>query len=298
MFKKVWLAAFFLLCIATGLCATEKKADLVIYSYDRPMQLFALLESIDNHMTGLGDVIVIYRSSGDDFSKAYQEVGSYFPDVIFVKQGSNTRGDFKPLTLQAVFDSPNDYILFAVDDDIVKDFIDIESEIEKLEQYRAYALYNRMGLHLSYCHPLARDQRLPVYEVLEDDLCMWCFQNGEFDWGYPHTIEFTLFRKKEIEQDLRTMPYSSPNTFEGAWASRARKVMHRKGLFYKTSKTFGIPLNLVQEDGGTRNMNMLNSQEQLDLFNQGLKIDISPFYRIENNGAHTEYVPTFIRRDN
>ena len=56
MFRKIRFIVFFLVFIVTGLCA-EKKADLVIYSFDRPTQLFALLESVDFYVTGLGDVV-------------------------------------------------------------------------------------------------------------------------------------------------------------------------------------------------------------------------------------------------
>ena len=38
-------------------------ADLVIFSYNRPLQLYALLESITNYVTGLDKIMVIYRSS-------------------------------------------------------------------------------------------------------------------------------------------------------------------------------------------------------------------------------------------
>lgn len=297
MLRKVRAISLFLIFISINLCATEKRADLVIYSFDRPTQLFALLESIDVYVTGLGDVTVIYRSSGNAFSKAYEEVIDYFPGVIFVKQGSNPRSDFKPLTLQAVFDSSYDYILFAVDDDIVKDFTDVGQSIEQMERYGAYAVYFKMGLHLSYCLPMASDQMVPSYKVLEDDLCIWCFANGKCDWGYPHTVDMTLYRKKDIRRDLCTMSYRSPNTFEGVWAGRARKIMHKRGLFYKRSKLVNLPLNRVQNDCCNSHMNAQSPQELLDLFNQGLKIDIFPLYQVENNDVHMQYVPKFVQRD-
>lgn len=285
-------------CFQIFLClgGEVKKADFVIFSYDRPIQLFALLESAKLYIEGLGQTTIIYRVSNDRFEKAYREVAEAFPDFIFLKQGANPAQDFKPLTLHAVFDAPNDYIMFAVDDIIVKDCIHLAQSIEQLERYGAYALYLRLGLHLNYCHPVARSQLVPVHEWVEDDVYTWRFCDGEYDWGYPHTVDMTLYRKKDIEFDLKNMSYRSPNTFEGQWASRAGSVMGRRGLFYGLSKIVNVPLNRVQNDCGNRHMNYLNAQELLDLFNQGLKIDIAPFYKIINNGAHTEYVPLFIDR--
>lgn len=286
------------LCFQVFLCfaGESQKADLVIFSYDRPLQLFALLESAQLYIKGLGQTTVIYRVSNEQFAQAYQEVAHWFGDVQFLKQGANPAQDFKPLTLHAVFDAPNDYILFAVDDDIVKNFINIERDIEYLEYYDSYALFYRLGLHLSYCHPMARAQKVPVHEWLEDDLYTWRFCDGEYDWGYPHTVDMTLYRKNDIEHDLKTMDYRSPNTFEGRWAGIAGSIMNKKGLFYVASKMVNVPLNRVQSDCNNRHMNLLSPQELLDLFNRGLKMDIAPFYRIINNGAHTEYVPKFVER--
>ena len=148
MVKLKLRVCFFSILILFGLCARPLwagqsdtcAADLVVYSFDRPMQLFALLESIDFYVTGLGEITVIYRSSDDQFSMAYEEVENCFPGVVFVKQGSNPHADFKVLTLRAAFESPHDYILFAVDDIIVKDFIDVERDVQNLELYDAYGL--------------------------------------------------------------------------------------------------------------------------------------------------------------
>lgn len=275
-----------------------KKADFVVFSYDRPLQLFALLESAHLYIDGLGQTTVIYRVSNDAFEKAYQEVARSFGDVIFLKQGAQPVQDFKPLTLHAVFDAPNDYILFAVDDDIIKDFIDIAQDIARLEHYGAYAVFYKLGLNLSYCYPAAHAQRVPVHERLEADLYAWRFCDGEYDWHYPHTVDMTLYRKKGIEHDLRNMSYHSPSTFEGQWdlRSHAASIMNKKSLFFELSKMVNVPINRVQNEAPNGNMNLLSPQELLDLFNQGLKMDIVPFFRIMNNGAHTEYVPMFVGR--
>jgi len=38
----------------------SEKVDLVIFSFDRPLQLYALLESCEEYMKGLGDVHVTH----------------------------------------------------------------------------------------------------------------------------------------------------------------------------------------------------------------------------------------------
>ena len=65
-----------------------KKADLVVFSYDRPLQLYAFLESTEKYVTGVGDLVVIYRASSEQFQKGYEVVEADFPGAMFWLQGS------------------------------------------------------------------------------------------------------------------------------------------------------------------------------------------------------------------
>jgi len=275
-----------------------KKADLVAFSYNRPIQLYALLESLDCYTTGLHEVHVIYRSTTSQYENAYQEVMRDFPFVIFHKQGPNPRQDFKPLTLKATFDSPSEYIIFAVDDIIVKDFIDIEKSIDILKESNAYGFYFRLGYSLNFCYPVNRPQAIPHLTKIHPDVYTWHLKTGQYDWGYPHTVDMTLYRKKDIEHDLRTINYYAPNTLEGYWAGRTQKIKkeNRIGLCHKETKIVNLPLNRVQNEARNRHMNSQTPKELLAIFNQGLKIDITPLFKIQNKSAHMAYTPSFIDR--
>src|SRR5271154_2417996 len=58
---------------------SARAADLIIFSYDRPLQLYAFLESVQRYVTGIGQTSIIYRTSGQDFDAGYQIVQSTFP---------------------------------------------------------------------------------------------------------------------------------------------------------------------------------------------------------------------------
>ncbi|HEY5235531.1 MAG TPA: hypothetical protein VIJ14_05090, partial [Rhabdochlamydiaceae bacterium] len=74
----------------------NKNADLVIFSFDRPLQLYAFLESTKKYVKGLGEVFVIYRSSDEHFKEGYDKVQRRFKDVKFLPQGKHPAKDFKP----------------------------------------------------------------------------------------------------------------------------------------------------------------------------------------------------------
>jgi len=278
--------------------AEPNKTDLVIFSFDRPLQLYALLESVEEYVTGLASIQVIYRTSNEQYEKAYTQVKNRFNTIAYIPQGPNPAADFKPLTIRAAFDSPGDYIMFAVDDDIIKDYVDVNECVSMLEKYRAYGFYLWLGKHISYCYPEQRAQKVPHCTTVEPNVCAWNFKDGECDWHYPHTVDLALYRKKDIEHYFKNLHYTAPNNLEGHWAGSAQAVIASKyGLFYETSKMVNLPLNRVQNIYQNRSMNFMTPAQMLELFNAGKKIDIKPLYQIKNNDPHMIYEPTFIERN-
>ena len=275
----------------------QHSVDLVVFSCDRPLQLYALLESVQQYARGLAEQHVIYRATDLKFEKGYAIVSQAFPSIQFHKQGANPRADFKPLTITAAFDSPSPYIVFAVDDIVVKDTIDFSECAQALETYGAYGFYLRLGKNLTQCYSWgSRAQAIPQLQHEADDIVSWHFNQGQFDWGYPHTVDMTVYRKKDIESDLKAMMYQTPNSFEDVWNMRSRAIMGKRGVCYIASKIVNMPLNRVQHEYSNRAMNEYSARDLLALFMSGKKMDITPLKCIDNKAAHMEYSPTFILR--
>lgn len=290
MIKKLLLALF----VALPLNAAV--ADLVIFSYNRPIQLYALLESRQTFMSGVGEIHVIYRADTEEFSAGYDGVINDFPRAVFHKQGANPRADFKPLTMAAIFDSPSEHVIFAVDDIVVKDFVDLSHSIAVMEKEEAYVFHIRMGQNLNWCYSLNEKQPLPPMRQVDKDVFAWVFADGTQDWNYPHSVDMGLFRKKDIRAVFESLSFESPNTLEGRWADLAGPIMGRTGLCYTSTKVVNLPLNVVQSTHKNRNMQLFTPDELLAKFNEGKKIDIAPLFQIVNEAVHTVYTPTFVER--
>jgi len=302
MIKKI--TATILLINATflsfGQIKEQKKAyeaDLIIFSRDRPIQLLALLESINKHVAGLGEIRTIYRSSSKEFDEGYQEVKKDFPNIIFLKQGENPENDFKPLTMKSIVESPNDYIIFAVDDIIVKDFVDINEATKALEATEAYGFYLRLGKNITFHYLRNKNEKLPPLKYIANDIYQWSFRDGQYYWRYPNTVDMTIYRKETVMRDFENMSFTNPNTLEARWSTKTRKIINKTGLCYVSSKIVNIPLNRVQNRFRNRHMNLYDSKELLDKFNKKLKINIAPLFQILNTSAHMNYVPEFIEKD-
>lgn len=284
---------FLLVALHLGSYATTD-VDLIIFSFNRPLQLQALLESVEHYVTGLSSVHVIYRTTSTRAQQCYDQITRQFPSVKFNAQSSNPHADFKPLTQTALEQSDAPYVLFAVDDIIVKDFIAVQDAVKLMQEMNAYGFYLRLGLHLDYCYTMNQPQRVPaVYECVPG-VYYWTFAGAEHDWGYPNTVDMTIYKKSDIVPVLAQLPYYTPNALEGLWSMRAPAIQQRIGLCYSTAKMVNLPLNQVQTDGANRNMNLLGPDEQIALFEQGKKIDWKKLYLYDNKSAHMAYIPDVI----
>jgi histo-blood group ABO system transferase len=286
-----------LLLIHNFFIQTHTSADLIIFSFDRPLQLYALLESVHMHVTDINSTTVIYRTSNERHQVAFNHVASQFPNAQFLHQQTIT--DFKTLTVQALENSSSDYVLFAVDDNIVKDKVSLNECIQWLEQTNAYGFYLKLGTHLDYCYTENASQKVPPLTHINDTIYAWEFEEGEKDWHYPNTVDMTLYRKKDLISLFKSLDYTNPNLLEGKWAAWwvQYKAPSPLGLFYENSKILNIPLNKVQTvDILNRDMNLYSPAELLEKFEAGYKIDITPLYHMKNKAVHTEYEPIFIPR--
>ncbi len=278
-------------------CSTKSdSADLVVFSYNRPMQLYAFLESLERYVTGLDTVSVIYRSANELMKKAYKQVIKKFPNVKFIKQKHSLNGaDFREKTLKATFETSSNYIIFAVDDIIIKDYCDMSECISYLKKTHAYGFYLRLGDNINHFYILDKPQIQPPLLPLDDKIYAWRFNSGGgWDWGCLASVDMTLHEKKLIKDHLESLNFDRPNYFEGAWSNSSTPLLNSFGLCYRSSKIVNLPLNKVQSDGA-KNM-AITANELLYRFNEGYKIDIDPLHKINNQSVHMEYVPTYVKR--
>jgi hypothetical protein len=273
-----------------SLCA---QTDCIIFSFDRPLQLYALLESIEKNVHDLNDVFVIYRTTEKKYGAAYDEVFKTFNFAIPVQQTARAN-DFKEKVRYCFYTGRSEYIVFAVDDIIITAPIFLDDCIRCLREAQGYAFYLRLGKNLNYCYALNKQQAHPKFMVNADYL-VWRLDRGVGDWIYSHTVDMAVYKKSMISGYIDMLSYSNPNTFEGQWAARHAPA-HAMGVCYPHSKMINIPLNRVQDAYKNRHMDFATKEELLALFNAGKKIDIFSLQGIENNACHFDIEPQFIDR--
>ncbi len=267
-------------------------ADLVVFSYNRPMQLYAFLESAQKYLTGVSSTVVIYRAQSE-YQVGYDLVKKEFKTVRFISQ-QNAPHDFAEITKKVAFkDGKSKYILFAVDDIFVKSPVDLNYCIDKLEQHQAYSFLLRLGLNVTTCYMLSMQTPLPEMIQVAPEVYKYKFSNGKGDWSYPNNADMSLYRKVDIEPTINSALWNTPNHFEGEWAARAN--LNQFGLVFMQSKIVNIPINMVNISSN-RYMKSYSTIELLERFLAGQKIDLEPITKVKNSSPHMDYEVSFVER--
>lgn len=275
-------------------CISLNAVDLVVFSYNRPMQLYALLESCELYLFNRTSTTVIYRVSGLDYQAGYDLVQARFSNVKFILQ-KNAPHDFKKLVEIHAFEQTNSpYIMFAVDDLFVKTPVDLQSCVHALEQFNAYTFSLRLSPNIKYCYILNKTMQVPLSVQVAPDIYRHSFRDGKYDWAYPNSLDMNIYRKSDIYTNMMLGNWNNPNTLEGAWAAGAN--LNQIGLYFSESKIVNIPINIVQTSWTLRAMNSYSIQKLLTCFMQGQKIDIAPISSFQNNSVHTNFDISFMQR--
>jgi len=281
--------------------------DIICFSYDRPMQLQALLASIQKRTTGIGKIVVVYRSSSDRFEKGYQQLMQEFSTVSFLKEGSDEENHFKSLTIHAIKNTPSDFVLFACDDDIVTDDINLKDAVHALVENKAYVFQLRLGTNIT--SPNRKNNTKPYCVNPRNDLMLWTVKNASGLWHYVNNLEFSIYNKTEILPTLQELTFYAPNTMEAHWAESLfvnllgklkdwSATSFKKSLCYTKGKLFGMPLNLVNEEIVNEHLNQerYSKENMLEQFLHGEIIDIDHYRGYTSDHVHMMIEPVFKKR--
>ena len=278
------------------------KADLIIFSYDRPLQLYALLESIDKNVTNIGKIYIICRTSSQEYEKGYhtvsQELADFFCkyDVTYIAQNAPYK-DFREKTIACVNACENGHIFFAVDDMIVIRPINLDEVINALEESKAYCFQLRMGLSIEYCYTKKMNVKVPKGLIYREKFFVWKFADGIKDWCYPFSLDMGLYTKSFLVKELNSFHFNSPYSLEAKWYPYSKNKFKQKyGICYLQSAVVNIPLNCLEKNSVNLHMNFATTEKIFELFSDGYKIDITSLQNYVPKSPHIHYEPTFIKR--
>lgn len=271
------------------------KTKCIIFSKDRPMQLDACINSLLLNISEVEDIniCVLYKTSNQDFEASYMTIISEYPQVEFVKEKN-----FKYDLLNILRNT--DYIMFCVDDTIFVNPFSL-NEIENLlsEESDSIGFSLRLGENTTYCYPLDKNQNLPPFEFVRQNVLKFNWTNAELDFGYPLELSSSIYRTDDIYKLLEQMDYTNPNTLEAEMDLKKNIFIKKPYLLcYSKSVSFSVPINIVQTSWKNRasTKKEYSAENLLRLFEEGYRIDISKFQGFVPNACHQEVNLDFVVR--
>lgn len=254
----------------------------IVFSMDRPLQLYALLESYFRHCTDPAPLTILFKANSSDYKKGYEEVKRYFKDmpIKFVKEDS-----FRNNLITIIKNISSKYLFFLVDDNIFKSKFSFADYVLKPNAEK-YILSLRLGKHLNYCYTRSISQKLPKFKE-EGKFISWNMRASEADWKYAFSVDGHIYLKAEIAAMVNLLSFKAPNSFEASMNVFRYIFWRKKGLCYPESIILNLCLNKVQDENENISGNFSPS-ELIKIWNMNNKIDINEFNNIRNKSAHLE----------
>ena len=267
----------------------------LIFSFNRPVQLQALLNSYLRHVKNPAPIIVQYGAMDEKAAVVYKQVEEVFSNknITFVKEKT-----CRETLLEILQKTKMPKIFFLVDDIVfIRDF-DM-AEFGKINPLKNIASL-RMAPHLNYCYTMKVDQKPPALAESKfyKDMLTWNWGDEGMEWNYPFSVDGHLFDTAEILMMTRSAFFKAPNSYEGLLSGFRMLADDRLGLCYKEAKLFNIPCNKVQSenDNIAGENNEFSTEEFLKKWEEGFEIDIAVLDDFKNTSPHQEVEIKFVGR--
>jgi hypothetical protein len=246
----------------------------LVFSFDRPLQLHALIKSLvlNQHVTRY--VLVVYRSSSPTIALSYQHVFNSFRDQIHLTLIQEDNRGLKPALLNALNRIECSHYLLYVDDQVV--FKPLNKSEAHAALTRADVFTYRLGLNTRYCYTLNKAQAIPAHQT-QGDLIFWAIGQGENDFRYPFSFDGTFIPSLYLKLCCRFLSYKGPNSLEGAmnYSLWLALILRLRMAAPSHQKCVNFVLGRVQDEVANRSLDYdINTLHQLYL--DGFELRASP----------------------
>lgn len=248
--------------------------NALCFTKDRPLQLDCYLESFYRFCKFDFKMHVLYFPSNEDYQKGYDKLMEKYPDVVFINEKEK---DFKTAVREVL---TTKYFIFGCDDVI---FIDDFHEFDLADDVFSFGY--RLGENLTHSHTSGMNFKYnDGYD--ENGYMNWQWRKNKSSFAYPFEVGGSLIRAEDIimildEMDKKNYDWGHPNKLEsGFYINNLQGLIRPRMMSYKKSVAYVLTINRVQDvcENNIYDENSMSTEECLELFNEGKKIDID-FYK-------------------
>lgn len=257
--------------------------DLMIFSKNRALQLYALLESIEKYTNPRDVTVNVLHKYEGVHAETLAEIKQRFQSCNFIEEIN-----FKE-HVEEFLSAPGTVAAFLTDDIILKEHVDIlQIEQIMLSNPGTLGFSLRLGLHVYDCYALNKEQPVPLGNVYPPNLFVWNWRDAKMDWEYVFSVDGHIFRKGHLREWSSLIDYHHPNSYEESLqACRGIRELPQSMVCFVTSRLVNLPINRVQDSHQNR-CGDIDSSYLLEKWNAGLCLDIDRYHRVLNKGVHSE----------
>ena len=187
---------------------TNNNVTILCFSKDRPFQLKEFLRTLLHYVHNLHGTInitVLYKVDDKDDStmaSSYEYVGTLFPQVHMLRETN-----FATQLQEFVAATQQDYLMFAVDDILFYNHIELSEPIRALKSSSdIFAFHTKLHPNVSYCHPADQDSIVPrtFQRIVGTSVLVYdrTHSGCTMDWNYPWDLCCTMYRLEDVRRVL------------------------------------------------------------------------------------------------
>lgn len=256
----------------------SRKYEIIIFSYNRPLQLNTLLKSLSKLFDPRIKINILYRTNSEIIKNCYKKLICNFKSkkINFIQQN----GDFKKSLLDLLNKIKKETseeldLLFFVDDQILFKKVKIES-LNKLSKLAPISTL-RIGLNTRWSYNLNKKQNLKAYKYKVEENCIYWYPKFiRDDISYIFSFDGSTIPLGLFANFSKYLHYRGPNSLETSmnYGDIIYKILKQKVSSFCEQRVVNVVISTVQNETTNRgrfiNINKLN-----DLFikNWELKLD-------------------------
>jgi len=265
--------------------------DIIVFSKDRPLQLYNNLESIKKFVSGYGKVYVMFNYSNEDYKNSYEKLNklSVFDDIIFVDEsiyGFNT-------TIRNILDIlQSEYLLMEIDDEVYCDTIDLakytkafsKHEIGRINFAADYKIYDS-EYYTNHEDYLIIDRRAITNPPKNnEELCLW----------YPFNVSSTLHKVKDVVSLFEVEDIRNP--FDLEFKGSASEIFNEYRYNCIVKKDGPIIRQLHINNFLDRYEEYYSLDDLHEIFKQDLVFDLD-YEAIKNSNQNVKWLKNKVKSD-
>ena len=273
----------------------NKKIEIIIFSYNRAMQLNTLINSILKYFPEPFHITVLYNHT-IAHQKGYEILQKKFTNIKFIQEDSShtsfpiqklfklfnfkrylkykylrkPRTDFRHKLISILKDSDSAFTMFLTDDSVFIKPVELNPIL--LERI------SENPKDLQYSLRLGENINSPASYSKNGNFMIWDFSipENKRDWRYNFSVDAHIYDTKFILDMSKDIIFNNPNTYESFTKIRiCEKGYQNYGVANLTPSILSFPINMVQDVQGNESLDV--STEQLEKYfidGYSLKYDI------------------------